>query len=98
MTSVRAINTLGAALGIILCSVSAGHAADCKKNGVMMEQIACIEAQNETDAKALGAGWRQAFEKIQRECAKDWPGGGSGGREDRATCVAGKIKKAAKKG
>ena len=62
-----------------------------------MQQIACIEQQNEANAERLGGNWRRQLDKFIRECAKEWPGGGSGGREDRATCVGKNIDKAAKK-
>lgn len=85
----------GVAFG--LASVSPVIASDCNPNGVGMQQIACIEDQNEADAKKLGGNWPQLLKSYQSICVKEYPGGGSGGREDRAACVSELIKKAAKK-
>ena len=82
---------------LVIGSATSAFAADCNPNGLMMQQIACIEEKNEADAKLLGGNWRRELEKFQAECLKENPGGGSGGREDRATCVSEKIKKASKK-
>jgi hypothetical protein len=61
-----------------------------------MQQTACIEQQNEVNARKLGGNWRGQLDKFAGECLKEWPGGGSGGRIDRAICVEEKIKKVAK--
>ena len=66
-------------------------ASDCDPDGVAHQVIACIEEENEARAKDFGSNWEDRYKDFIRLCAKDHPGGGSGGRASRAECVSEKI-------
>jgi hypothetical protein len=86
------------AAGLLFITLAAAPAAwaECNPNGVEHEVIECIEEANEAEAKKLGAGWEAKYKQFLDECRAENPGGGSGGRADRAECVGKKIEEALK--
>lgn len=65
--------------------------AACRPGGAESEQIQCLEKANVTAASRLGPDWRIRYRQYIKTCRAENSGPGSGGRLDRAKCVADKV-------
>ena len=60
----------------------------CNPNGVAFEVIGCVHNANVDQWRKLNKNYSKYLDSMFDKCAKDNPGGGSGGFDDRTTCVS----------
>jgi hypothetical protein len=66
--------------------------AVCNPNGTANEVIGCIDEANAVMQKWLAAFYPKFLNSFSAQCQTQFPGGGSGGHSDRATCLQDKLK------
>jgi hypothetical protein len=72
--------------------------AACNPNGTANEVIGCIDEDNIATKRQLSRFYSsQYLDSLDAQCQAEFPGGGSGGHEDRAICLQEKLKDAAAK-
>lgn len=67
----------------------------CNLNGTANQQIGCLDNDNAAKLAVLKSAYSKRLESFYSECEQQFQGGGSGGHEDRATCVASRIEQEA---
>lgn len=92
----RYISTL-LAIGALFMALARGtpvksEKVDCDSNGTANQQIGCIDNANAHLREQLSRHYSHYLDSIFETCAKDNPGGGSGGHEDRAICARSALK------
>jgi uncharacterized protein YecT (DUF1311 family) len=66
--------------------------AQCNPNGTANEVIACIDQDNVATEKQLTQFYARYLSALGAQCQAQFPGGGSGGAQDRAICLQNKLK------
>jgi hypothetical protein len=90
------------AVGATFCLLAFGLAtparAVCNPDGTANEVIGCIDDDNIATKRQLSRFYpAQYLDSLDVQCRAEFPGGGSGGHEDRAICLQRKLKDAAAK-
>ena len=75
-----------------LAVMTATSARACNPNGTENEIIGCIDEANAAMQKRLAAFYPKFLNSFSAQCQTQFPGGGSGGHSDRATCLQDKLK------
>jgi hypothetical protein len=72
--------------------------AQCNPNGTANEKIGCIDEVNIATKRWLSIYYDSGYlNSLGAQCQAEFPGGGSGGHEDRATCLQKKLQDAGAK-
>ena len=71
--------------------------AKCNPTGTQNERIGCLHNANVDQWEQLNRFYARYLDSIFEKCAKDNPGGGSGGFEDRTSCATKALEAEAKR-
>jgi hypothetical protein len=66
--------------------------AECNPNGTANEVIGCIDDANVATKKQLTLFYSRYLQSLDAKCQAEFSSGGSGGHQDRATCLQQKLK------
>jgi hypothetical protein len=78
-------------------SVAKPKKVKCDPDGTANERIGCLHNANVDQWSKLNSHYSRYLDSLIDKCAKDNPGGGSGGFEDRTTCVSKALEAEAKR-